>query len=117
MSEEKSKYCTFCGTMIPYYETYCPSCGEALPVLPGMKKKPEKNVMIAVVLSLIITGLGHVYLGKHRRGAAYFFGTLIIGGVLSLYVSSEQLFILGFIISLIAAYDAYLNAVKVNSYV
>jgi len=116
MSEEKSKYCTFCGTMIPYYETYCPSCGEALPTLPGMKKKqPKKNVMVAVVLSLIVTGLGHFYIGRRRRGATFLFGTIILGGLLSLYISDEQLFILGFIISIISAYDAYLLTIKTNS--
>ena len=101
--------------MIPYYETYCPSCGEALPALPGMKVKPKKNLMVAVFLSLLLTGLGHFYLGIYRRGAAFLGGTIILGALLSLYVTNEQLFVLGFLISIIAAYDTYLQAVKINS--
>lgn len=45
-----------------------------------MEKK--KNPWIAGILSFLIPGLGHVYLRKWKRAAAWFFGTMGLGIIL-----------------------------------
>jgi TM2 domain-containing membrane protein YozV len=106
MTEEKNKFCPKCGTMIPYEEATCPLCGEPQPQFSG-KKKPKKSTWVAVVLSLLVTGLGQVYLGEWRRGLAFFGTAFVIGFVASDYVSYDKLIIMGVILAVIAAYDAY----------
>ena len=108
MSEERTKFCPHCGTMIPYDESYCPACGEPQPVLEGVRRKPAKKTWIAVLLSLLVTGLGHVYLGRWRRGLTILVMTLAFGGVASLYFTYDQVMLVGLFFALFSAYDAYL---------
>jgi TM2 domain-containing membrane protein YozV len=107
MSEERTKFCPHCGTMIPYDETYCPACGEPQPVLKGVRSKPVKKTWIAVLLSLLVTGLGHLYLGRWRRGLAILAATLVVGVVASLYLSYDQVMLVGLLFALFSAIDAY----------
>ena len=108
MSEERTKFCPHCGTMIPYDESYCPACGEPQPVLEGVRRKPAKKTWVAVLLSLLVTGLGHVYLGRWRRGVTILVMTLVVGGVASLYYTYDQVMLVGLFFALFSAYDAYL---------
>jgi predicted nucleic acid-binding Zn ribbon protein len=108
MSEERTKFCPHCGTMIPYDESYCPACGEPQPVLEGVRRKPAKKTWVAVLLSLLVTGLGHVYLGRWRRGVTILVITLVVGGVASLYFTYDQVMLVGLFFALFSAYDAYL---------
>ena len=94
--------------MIPYDETYCPACGEPQPVLEAASRKPVKKTWITVLLSLLVTGLGHVYLGRWRRGLTIFIMTLAVGGVASLYFTYDQIMLIGLLFALFSAYDAYL---------
>ena len=108
MSEERTKFGPHCGTMIPYDESYCPACGEPQPVLEGVRRKPAKKTWVAVLLSLLVTGLGHVYLGRRRRGLTILAITPVVGGVASLYFAYDQVMLIGLFFSLFSAYDAYL---------
>jgi hypothetical protein len=108
MSEERTKFCPHCGTMIPYDESYCPACGEPQPVLEGVRRKPAKKTWVAVLLSLLVTGLGHVYLGRWRRGVTILVITLVVGGFASLYFTYDQVMLVGLFFALFSAYDAYL---------
>lgn len=108
MSGERTKFCPHCGTMIPYDEAYCPACGEPQPSPEGVSRRPVKKTWIAVLLSLLITGLGHVYLGRWRRGLTIFAATLAVGGVASLYLPNDQVMLIGLLFALFSAYDAYL---------
>lgn len=108
MSEERTKFCPHCGAMIPYDEASCPACGEPQPVLEAASRKPVKKTWIAVLLSLLVTGLGHVYLGRWRRGLAIFIMTLAVGVVASLYFTYDQVMFIGLLFALFSAYDAYL---------
>jgi len=107
MTEEKTKFCPRCGTMIPYEEATCPLCGEPQPRFAGQRVKPRKRTWVAVALSLLVTGLGHVYLGEWRRGLTFFGAAFVMGFVVSYYVSYDRLLILGAIVGVAAAYDAY----------
>jgi len=107
MSEERTKFCPHCGTMIPYDEAYCPACGEPQPLLDGVRRRPVKKTWVAVLLSLLVTGLGHLYLGRWRRGLAILGATVVVGGVASLYLSYDQVMVVGLVFALFAAVDAY----------
>jgi TM2 domain-containing membrane protein YozV len=115
MSEDRTKYCPYCGVMIPYKEKYCPACGNLQPILGEAEKtsmRPKKSALLAVILSLLVTGLGQIYLGKWRRGLTFLFGTLFIGAMLSYFYSYDQVFGIGIILAIISAYDAYRIAHK-----
>lgn len=59
----------------------------------------SKNPIIAVILNLIIAGLGHIYLGYTKRGIVLFFLTVLIAAI-----SMGLGWILGVIL---CSYDAY----------
>jgi TM2 domain-containing membrane protein YozV len=58
-----------------------------------------KNPIIAVILNLIIAGLGHVYLGRPKRGIVLFLLTVVVA-----VVSAGIGWIVGVIL---CSYDAY----------
>jgi hypothetical protein len=60
----------------------------------------SKSPTIAVILNLIIAGLGHVYLGYTKRGVVLFLLTVLIAAI-----SSGLGWIVGVIL---CSYDAYL---------
>ncbi len=108
--ERKEKFCPYCGTLIPYLDEYCPSCGKAQPSMPGMRtvvQRPTKKVWLAVLLSLLLTGLGQVYIGQWRKGVAFFVGTFIMGYLLFDVIDYGLIMLFGSIMEIISAYDAY----------
>ncbi len=117
MSEEKTKYCPYCGVQIENKYTICPNCGKPQPPIDGVKPAPskrEKNPLLAALFSLIITGTGQIYVGKLWRGVAYLGVVLIISFIPEDIISFEQMMIIGVIISIISAVDAYLLAKAIN---
>jgi len=62
----------------------------------------SKSPTIAVILNLIIAGLGHIYLGYTKRGVVLFLLTVLIAAI-----SSGLGWIVGVIL---CSYDAYLLA-------
>ena len=49
----------------------------------GPARRPGgRSVAIAIILSLIIPGLGHVYIGRFGRALIWFIGALAIGLIL-----------------------------------
>lgn len=107
MTEERTKFCPRCGTMIPYHEEFCPLCGERQPQMPGMPRGAERKTWIAVVLSLLVTGLGHMYLREWRRGLCFFGVVFVVGLLVSDSTSYEQVILIGAIIGVAAAIDVY----------
>jgi len=107
MTEERTKFCPRCGTMIPYEEVSCPLCGEPQPQFAHARRRGGKRMWVAVALSLLVTGLGHVYLGEWRRGLLFFGVAFTLGFAASGYISYEWLIVLGAVIAVAAAYDAY----------
>ena len=73
----------------------------------------QKNMIIALVLSLIVTGLGNVYNGLAARGIAEFIIALIIG-LLGAYVSGIFTFI-GLLWVIYVLYDTYLCTNAINN--
>ncbi|MDR3205817.1 MAG: zinc ribbon domain-containing protein [Candidatus Methanoplasma sp.] len=83
-------YCIRCGKEIDDGVQFCPGCGgptsgNARPppyggnyqAPPYGYQLPLKNTGVAVILAFLFTGLGHLYIGKIKRGIA-----VLIGGIL-----------------------------------
>ena len=66
-------------------------------------KLKRKDPTIAVVLSLLITGLGHFYLGKWLKGFLFMFTQIVL-----------WLFLLGWVIWIICPIVAYYDAKNMN---
>ena len=62
----------------------------------------SKSPTVAVILNLIIAGLGHIYLGYAKRGIVLFLLTVLIA-----FISSGLGWIVG---AILCSYDAYLLA-------
>jgi len=114
--EKKTKFCPFCGSQIDNSYINCPVCGKLQPPLeselrPSSKKK---NVTFAVLLSLLVTGLGQAYLGVWVRGLSFLISALLIVFFLEPYLTDEQMMIIGVIFGILSAIDAYFVAKKIN---
>ena len=73
----------------------------------------RKNPILAGGLSFIIAGVGQLYLNRLRRGAMFF--TLEVASALYATYAHEKIgLILNFLVSVIAATDAYRIAKKIN---
>jgi TM2 domain-containing membrane protein YozV len=117
MSEEKTKFCPYCGTQIDYKYTTCPSCGKPQPPIDGIASLhavAKKNALLAAILSLLITGAGQIYLGRVWRGVAYLVAVLLLGILFDGILTIDELMIVGVVFSIISAWDAYRIANEIN---
>ena len=66
----------------------------------------RKSLWVAILLQLIIAGLGHIYLGRFLRGAIFILVDLLTSYI---YFQEESIpaLILSIIITIIAIYDSY----------
>lgn len=68
-----------------------------------------RSVAIAIVLSLVIPGLGHVYTGRLGRALIWFAGALVIGVILdSQAATSKTSLVVLTILGVAAALDAWM---------
>jgi TM2 domain-containing membrane protein YozV len=110
----ENKYCTNCGAEIDEKAEICPKCG-VRQAEPGAYRETrtnqggyqQKNPVLALILSLIIVGVGQVYNGQIVKGIIFFLAALILG------LTGIGL-IISFIIWLYAMYDAYTIAQRIN---
>ena len=117
MTEEKTKYCPYCGTQIEYKYGVCPACGKPQPPIEGVevvRMKQIKNPLLAVLLSLLLTGIGQIYLGRVSRGISFLATVLLLGVLLEGILTFDQLMIVGLVVSVISAWDAYRIATEIN---
>lgn len=52
------------------------------PPRPPRRRPGGRSVTLAIILSLLIPGLGHVYIGRFGRALIWFIGALAIGIIL-----------------------------------
>lgn len=117
MSQEKTKYCPYCGVQIDYKYTTCPSCGKPQPKMEGITPihvVQRKNPALAAALSLLITGAGQIYLGRVGRGILFLGTVLLLGFLLEGILTFDELMIVGVAFSIISAWDAYNIAKRIN---
>ena len=77
--------------------------------------KTKKKVVLAGILSFLMAGLGHFYLGLWKRGLAWLLGAIAIGLALALLLPNTKLTAVGVIIGLLSALDAKKQAEKLNA--
>ena len=101
-------YCSSCGAVIKEQAEVCPECGVRQQ---SASSTEEKNPVLAAVLSFIIPGAGQIYNGQIARGAVFlvvFFINILLAFVL-IGVFTQLITVV------IAVYDAYNQAQKINA--
>ena len=88
--EKQTKYCSSCGCKIDFKAVICPKCGVQVQ---NAQITQEINPTVAIILSIFIPGLGHIYSGLTHKGIL----------ILVLYIISAFLIlaIIGFILVII----------------
>lgn len=103
-----TKYCSNCAAEIDINAEICPKCG-----VRQMNYNPsssEKNVWVAVLLSLLIVGLGHFYLGLPKKGALLLIITVICWVLIAVFIG----FVLYPLVLIYGVYDVYKSAVAIS---
>ena len=83
------KFCSNCGTEVNINAVVCTNCGASIAGNAGVSE--EKSVGLSIVLSILLSGLGHFYLGLNQRGV-----TFLIAYIISCIL---MLFVIGFILA------------------
>lgn len=104
----QTKYCSNCGSEIDFKAEICPKCGVRQSGLPGISS--EKNVWFAVLLSLLLVGLGHFYLGLPKKGAMLLIITIICFMLIFVAIG----IILYPLVLIYGIYDVYQSAVALS---
>jgi TM2 domain-containing membrane protein YozV len=110
----KLVYCSKCGGELLPGAAFCSSCGAPVagaapppPTAPASVAvvRKRKNAILAAVLSFLLAGLGHFYLGEWKRGAAWLTAAIAVGIVLTLALPKVPS-IVGLIVGIASAWDA-----------
>ena len=101
-------FCEKCGKEIPDGATFCSHCGE--PIKNNVNQVTgEKNMILALIISFVLPGLGIFYAGNRKKGLILF----VLGLIFSLIGRSVPIFAaIGLIIWAYALYDTY-NEIKI----
>jgi uncharacterized membrane protein YvbJ len=91
-SQNAPKFCHNCGFELNGEFKFCPNCGYDIENKTGgnvnsksynvVTSSHEKSIIVSIILSVILPGVGHFYLGLSRKGAifliAYFVSAILI---------------------------------------
>ena len=81
IESDNVNFCHKCGSKITGNFKFCPNCGQELNAKVSKSPKTvassEKNILLAIILSVILPGLGQIYLGLDRKGAIFLIGFLL----------------------------------------
>lgn len=99
-------YCSNCGTQIADTDKFCPSCGSRVgidvdsgcnpsPPFKSCSNYPLKDAGVALILSVIIPGLGQIYCGKVGRGISILVASIILAPIIyfftcAVFVATES---------------------------
>lgn len=85
-----NKFCEGCGGPFDPNDASCPQCGQAntSPSNPAWPLKSKKNTLVlSIVFGLVgLVGLGHLYLGKFRRGVGLIVYDLVMFAIIGIIV-------------------------------
>lgn len=77
------------------------------PTPPRIRRPGGRSIVLAIILSLLIPGLGHVYIGRLGRALIWFAGALAIGIILDSQATiSPGSLILLTVLGVLSAIDA-----------
>jgi len=119
-------YCSNCGNQLPDGASFCPGCGTPL----GEPKKETKTTAsfdrasasiivnkksegLAIILSLIITGLGEMYVGQVGKGIMLLIVQVLLWVLTMMFLFP---FIIAIAVWIYSMYDAYTLAKYYNNY-
>ena len=109
----KQTYCSGCGAELPENAIYCSKCGKRTDAAPkkelpknslGNEITGECNVFLAIILSVIIPGLGTIYAGYVKDGLILLVAAVICGILGFLFFFP---WIVNLVIWIYGIYDAY----------
>lgn len=119
----KIMYCQNCGAQLPDGAKFCDRCGAKTGVEGTGSSTSEydmasimvnkKSEALALILSLIIPGLGQIYIGQMSKGIMMIVAAIIIGA-LSLFLLFPVIIYL--VLWIYGMYDAFQGAKEYNRY-
>lgn len=99
-------FCENCGKEIQDDVKFCPICGHKTrdAVKTSYSQPKEKNMVLALIISFILPGLGIVYAGNTKKGILIFVGGLIFS-ILGIGIPVCK--VIGLIIWIYGLYETY----------
>ncbi len=106
-------YCRYCGKEILKKSDFCPYCGEKVDMVRSKEYprnsedreiREEKNVAVAIIMSVIITGLGSLYAGFMKDGLILLILQIVVSVLGFMFFFP---WILSVVIWIYGIYDAY----------
>ena len=101
-TNKNSKYCFNCGYELNGEFKFCPNCGYNLKNRKAsgttysnnvVTTSEEKNILLAIILSAIVPGLGHFYLALGRKGAIFLFAYVISAVLIIFFIGFLLVFV------------------------
>lgn len=102
-------FCENCGKEIPDNARFCGNCGKQIKKTNNIVTE-EKNMILALFLSIFLVGLGLVYAGDKKKGIILFIAILIFNRLRKF----EIFFIIAIILWAYAIYATYKEVKKAN---
>jgi TM2 domain-containing membrane protein YozV len=111
-STREVKYCFNCGHEIGGNLKFCPQCGQDLSgkVANRNASPNQKSTLLAVILSVLLPGLGQIYLGLDHKGAIFLIAYIISAILILLLIG----FILCPVLWIWALVDTIMSANAIN---
>lgn len=115
-TNSKVKFCHNCGFELDGEYKFCPNCGANLANHSGgsqttaVSLHEDKNIIIAIILSVIFPGLGQFYLGLNHKGVLFLIGYIVSAVLILLLIG----FILCFVIWIWALVDTIQSTNAIN---
>ncbi len=109
------KYCHNCGFELNGEFKFCPNCGASFSnhsrtTPTTVSSSEDKNIVIAIILSVIFPGLGQFYLGLNHKGLMFLIAYIISAVLILLLIG----FILCFVIWIWALVDTIQSTNALN---
>lgn len=102
-------FCENCGKEIPDNTRFCSNCGKQIKKTNNIVTE-EKNMILALFLSVFLMGLGLVYAGDKKKGIILFIAILIFNRLRKF----EIFFIIAIILWAYAIYETYKEVKRAN---
>ena len=128
----EKNFCPNCGNKTTEDFNFCDHCGNKLTETEQIIKKDStidnklnnKSPILTLLLSLLIPGLGHIYIHKFKKGISYFIiiiGLFILPNIIlfndidyTIMIAANSIFIIDFIIYIYSLIDVYKTTKKMK---